>query len=267
MIYSFFSLDVYDKLSIRSKELLIDKKEYLKTFSLGNLPFYYNKKYKYLYTEYNDNIEVFLKTLINYIKYNDYYLNKQVMAYLYGLIINYNLDNTLNPYLTYIGTDNMYTSIKNYLDNYLVKLKEKKNPYFFKGYKYSFNIDNFDKDLTEVINFTYKEVYDIDNFSKIYLDSIKKMKRFYKVFRYDPLGIKKLFYFRNRYLSYHTKNNSEYLNLDHNKWFIDKKSNSLSFIELYLKALYNTNNMINDINQYIYYDKKIDLDKIIKKKD
>ena len=34
--HAYFSLDLYDKLSIRSKELLIDKKEYLKTFSLGN---------------------------------------------------------------------------------------------------------------------------------------------------------------------------------------------------------------------------------------
>ena len=37
----------------------------------------------------------------------------------------------------------------------------------------------------------------------------------------------------------------------------------MSFIELYLKSIHETTNMINEINQYIYYDKKINLDKLL----
>ena len=267
MIYTFFSLDIYDKLSIRSKELLIDKKEYLKVFSLGNIPLSYNRKQKDFYEYFNNNkVNKFLSTLINYIKYNDYSRNKQVMAYLYGMIINYNLSTNINPYIIYYGGINKYNKVNNHIDNYITKIKTNTNPYKFKGYKYCFNIDYFDKELIEVIDFTYKEVFKIDNFSKVYLDSIKKMKRFYKIFRYDRFGIKKLFYFKNRYLSLHTKSNDTYLNLSNNKWYNPtnrRVSSNMSFIELYLKSIHNTINMINEINQYIYYDKKVNLEKLI----
>lgn len=267
MIYTFFSLDIYDKLSIRSKELLIDKKEYLKVFSLGNIPLSYNKKYKDFCKYFNNNkVYEFLSTLINYIKYNNYEHNKQVMAYLYGMIINYNLSININPYIIYYGGLDKYNMVNNHIDNHFTRLKLHINPYKFKGYNYSFNVDYFDKDLIEVINFTYKEVFKIDNFSKVYLDSIKKMKLFYRIFRYDRFGIKKLFYFKNRCLSLHTKSNDIYLNLDHNKWYnpTSKRVNSnLSFIDLYLKSISDTTNMINEINQYIYYDKKVNLKKLI----
>lgn len=266
MIYSFFALDVYDKLSIKSKELLIDRKEYLKTFSLGNKVFLYNRKYKHFYNEFNNNkINDFLITLINYIKYNNYQYNKQVMAYLYGMIINYNLSININPYLIYKGGIKEYTKIKNSIDNYIISLKTNDKYYKFKGYNYSFNVSYLDKDLIEILNFVYKEVFDIDNYSKIYLNSIKKMKRFYKIYRYDRFGFKKLFYLKNRYISYHTKINNKYLNLEHNKWYnpATNKASDSSFIELYLKSIYDTIEMINEINKYIYYDKKIDLKKLI----
>lgn len=267
MIYTFFSLDIYDRLSIKSKELLIDKKEYLKTFSLGNIPLSYNKKYKEFYEYFNNNkVNKFLTTLINYIKYNNYMYNKQVMAYLYGMIINYGLSTNINPYIIYYGGVNKYNIVNNHIDNFITRLKTNNNPYRFKGYKECFNIDYFDKELIEVINFTYKEVFKIDNFSKDYLESIKKMKRFYRIYRYDRFGIKKLFYFKNRYLSLHTKSNDSYLNLNHNIWYnpTNKRVHSnMSFIELYLKSLHDTSNMINEINQYIYYDKKIKLDKVL----
>ena len=265
MIYTFFSLDMYDKLSIRSKELLIDKKEYLKVFSLGNIPLSYDKKQNNFYNYFNNNkVNLFLTTLTNYIKYNNLKRNKQVMAYLYGMIINYSLSTNINPYLIYFGGDNKYTNIKNYIDNYMVRLKLNTNPYSFRGYNYCFNVEYFDKELIEVIDFTYKEVFSINNFSNIYLNSIRKMKNYYKYFRYDRFGIKKVFY-RNKNISYHTKNNSSYLNLEHNKWYnptSKKISSNLSFIELYMKALYDTSNMINEINQYIYYDKKVNLKKL-----
>lgn len=269
MIYTFFSLDVYEKLSIRSKELLIDKKEYLKTFSLGNIPLSYNKKYLNLYNDLNSSkvCELFT-TLINYIKYNDFKYNKQVMAYLYGMIINYNLSINLNPYLIYKGGLKKYTCIKNYLDNYIINIRKKTNPYHYKIYKDSFNINYLDKGLIEVIDFSYKQVFNVDNYSKIYFKSIKKMKKFYKIFRYDRFGIKKIFYsiFRNKYLSYHTKGNKSYLNIEHNKWYnpTNKRVNiTLSFPEIYLNSLNSAFKMIDEINKYIYYDKRINLDKVI----
>ena len=58
--YAYFSLDTYDNLSIRSKELLIDNKEYLKVFSLGNMPLIYsnNNKVKEFYNYFISTIRI-----------------------------------------------------------------------------------------------------------------------------------------------------------------------------------------------------------------
>ena len=122
-----------------------------------------------------------------------------------------------------------------------------------------------------------KEVYGIENFSKYYLKSIKQMKVFYKIFRYDPVGIKKLFYIlidlicpksilRKKPLSYKMKSKKKYLNLEHNTWYnpTNKRIRSKeSVLELYTKALAKTSNMINEINGFFYYDKKINLEKVV----
>ena len=63
-----------------------------------------------------------------------------------------------------------------------------------------------------------------------------------------------------------TKDKKHFLNLEHNKWYnpTDKRTKSNeSYLELYTKALYKTNNMIHEINQFFYYDKKINLKKVI----
>lgn len=298
LTHAYFSLDLYDKLSIRSKELLIDKKDDLKVFSQNtDVLFFYNllnlKKGKKIrkfgiYTQKAKTFE-FFSTLINYIKYNDHQYNPQVIAYLYGMISHYVLDSTIHPYIIYktgvYKKDNkdtykynmLHEEIETYIDNYMVSIKEKIKPSKFKCHKFCFNIKEFDKDLIEVIDFTYKEVYGIEHFSKYYLKAIKQMKFFYKVFRYDPIGIKKIFYnivdlicpksiLRKSPLSYNMKSKKEYLNLDHNRWYNPTnkriKSNQ-SVIELYSNSLSKAIYMINEINQFFYYDKEINLKQVV----
>ena len=103
------------------------------------------------------------------------------------------------------------------------------------------------------------------------------MKSFYRIFRYDPTGIKKGFYSiidlithktvnRVSPLSYHMKSKKEFLNLDHNVWYnpTDKRTKSNeSFLELYTKALDKAANMITELNKFFYYDKKINLEKVV----
>ena len=274
---AYFSLDLYNKLSIRSKELLISYKEYLKTFSLGNsvLIFSKNKKYRNFYNYFKENkVDEFFETLINYIKYNYFQYNPLVISYLYGMISNYVFTTMTSPYTIYKTHNNSYM-INNYIDNYMISIRENMNPYYFKCYKACFNTDKLNKALVEVMDFTYKETFGIENFHLIYLDSIKRMRKYYRIFRYDPYGIKKGIYktfdlitkSKNKeYISYHNKSNKEVLNLDRNIWYnpTDKRTKSNdSYLELYIKALNKTNNIIHEINSFFYYDTKINIKKII----
>jgi hypothetical protein len=210
-------MDVYDRLGIRSKELLMGHKEILKTSAQNmDVLYFYNitnlkkgkKIRKFGRYFHGNNVYNFFSTLINYIKYNGYQYNPDVMAFLYGMLSHYVLDSTMHPYVTYktglfkkedkntYKYNHLHADLEAYFDNYLIRLKENIVPHKFKCYQYCFNVERLDKDLIEVMDFTYKEVFGISNFHEYYLKSIKQMNFFFKVFRYDPTGIKKSFYQR-----------------------------------------------------------------------
>lgn len=298
--HAYFALDLYDKLSIRSKELLIDYKEDLKLFAQNtDILFFYNitnlKKGKMVrnfgYRSQKIKTYEFFSTLINYIKYNHHQYNPQVIAYLYGMLSHYVLDSTMHPYIIYktgnfkkedkstYKYNHLHNEMESYFDNFLLTIRDGINPHKFKCHQFCFNIDSFHQELIEVMDFTYKEVFGITDFHKYYLQASKQMKFFYRVFRYDPTGIKKAFYqiidfifpksfLRKVPLSYHInkKDKKWFLNLEHDRWYnpTDKRTKSNeSILELYTKALGKTTNMIQEINQFFYYDKKINLKKVI----
>lgn len=298
--HAYFALDLYDRLSIRSKELLMDEKESLKLFSQNtDVLFFYNitnfKKGKKIrnfgYRSQEIKTYEFFSTLINYIKYNHHQYNPQVISYLYGMLSHYVLDSTVHPFIIYktgkfnkhnkntYKYNHLHKEIESYLDNYMLRLREGINPHKFKCYDFCFNVDSFNKELIEVMDFTYKEVFGINNFHEYYFKASKQMKFFYRVFRYDPTGIKKVFYtvvdfilpkrfLRKVPLSYHINKKSKkgFLNLEHKRWYnpTDKRTKSNeSYLELYTKALYKTTKIIQEINQFFYYDKKINLKKVI----
>lgn len=298
--HAYFALDLYDKLSIRSKELLIDYKEDLKMFAQNtDILFFYNitnlKKGKMVrnfgYRSQKIKTYEFFSTLINYIKYNQHQYNPQVIAYLYGMLSHYVLDSTMHPYIIYktgnfkkedkstYKYNHLHNEMESYFDNYLLTIREGINPHKFKCHQFCFNVDSFNKELIEVMDFTYKEIFGINDFHKYYLTASKQMKFFYHVFRYDPIGIKKVCYqmidfispkslLRKVPLSYHINKDDKkwFLNLEHKKWYnpTDKRTKSNeSIIDLYIKSLGKATKMIQEINQFLYYDKKINLKKVI----
>lgn len=298
--HGYFIMDVYDRLGIKSKELLVGHKELLKTTAQSmDVLFFYNitnlKKGKKVrdFGNYfhNHKTYLFFETLINYIKYNQHQYNPEVMAFLYGMLSHYVLDSTMHPYVFYktgnfdrkdhntYKYNHLHADLEAYFDNYLVMIKENMIPYHFKCHEWCFNVERINKELIEVMDFTYKEVFGISEFHKYYLKSIQQMKFFFHVFRYDPTGIKKFgyqiidlacpkFLLRKVSLSYHIKmkGKKELLNLGHKRWYnpTDKRTKSNeSLLELYTKSLDKTVKMIQEINQYLYYDKKINLKKVI----
>lgn len=293
--HAYFIIDVYDRMDISMKEFLFDKKDFLKTSAQSmDALFFYNitnlKKGKRVreFGHYFHEHEVyeFFKTLINYIKYNNYAGNSSVMAYLYGMISHYILDSTIHPFVIYktgqfkkddkttYKYNHLHGRLETFFDNYLILVREEMKPSKFNCYNF-FDTSCFDDDLTDVINFTYKEVFGINNMSKFYIHAIKNMQFFYRIFRYDPYGVKVGFYrfidfFKPKkylkldILSYNQpiKKHIDYLNLEHKIWYnpTDKniKSNK-SLIELYTEALNTTVATIKKINEYIYDGKKTNL--------
>ena len=298
--HAYFVLDVYEKLGIKSKELLIGHKELLKTAAQNmDVLFFYNiinfKKGKNVrnfgnYFHNHKTLE-FFSTLINYIKYNGHQYDPEVMAFLYGMLSHYVLDSTMHPYVIYktgefdkndpntYKYNHLHADLEAYFDNYLITIRENINPNYFKCYEYCFNVDSIGKNLIEVMDFTYREVFNINDFHNYYLKSIKHMKKFFRIFRYDPIGFKKMGYeiidffcprilLRKVSLSYHIsmKGKKKFLNLEHQVWYnpTDKRTKSnKSLLELYTKSLDTTVKMIQEINRFLYYDEKINLKKVI----
>ena len=293
--HAYFANDLYDILPIGLKKLLIDDKLKLRMFAQSTDPLlFYNllvKKDKKIrdfqsYFHTNKSQEFFIN-LINYIKYNQYYQNKDVMAFLYGFISHYILDAKLHPFIIYksgfynkddINTykyRNKHEYMENFIDNYMIKQKENITPYNFKFYDFCFDLTPFSKELEEVINYTFKETFNIENFSTYYYKSLKSMYYSLKYLRYDKYGIKMFLYklvdkiskkdaFKLQAVSYHVslKDKYNYLNLNHKIWYhptLKKEKHQESFIELYSIALHDALKTIKDVNSYIKDTKKINL--------
>lgn len=299
--HAYFALDVYERLDLDAKTFLYSEKQWLKTTGQGMDPtFFYHllsikpgKKVRDFGLFFHRHKSfLFFETLINYIKYNGYQDNPEIMTFLYGQLCHYMLDRTAHPYIIYISGqfirgnrstykyNHVHGENESLIDNYLVSLRENIKPWEFRADQFCFDTHDFSDELKEVIDFTYKEVFKVPNFSKYYEQSIRDMKRFYRIFRYDKHGFKITFYkfvdlvcpkilLRKKVLSYHMKikNKEELLNLNHERWYnpTDKRIHSTeSFIDLYLRAMTEAVKAIGQINDYIYKDKKIDLRKVIK---
>lgn len=230
--------------------------------------------------------DVFFETLINYIKGKNLSTNIYVMTFLYGLITHYILDSSMHPYVEYkCGRFNSkdkktykynakHHEMETFIDIYMLE-KHEINAKYFKAYKELFKINSFDIELQDVMNYTFKKVFNFENFDKYYLKSIKDMKYSFQIFRYDPYGCKKAFYrlfdlfstkkiLNSKFLSYNyiPKNAFNYLNLEHKTWYYPfdiAKKYDCSFDELYNDAVKRCVNVIIKVENYIEKNKELDL--------
>ena len=298
--HAYFANDLYDILPIGLKQLLIDNKKRLRMFAQSTDSFiFYNllkrkdQHIRNFQTFFHTNkSEEFFINLINYIKYNDYYQNSEIMSFLYGYISHYVLDYTIHPYIIYktgffnkndketYKYRNKHNYMETFIDNYMIKQRENIIPYGFKFYDFIFDLRPFSKELIEVIDYAFKETYNFKNFSKYYYHSLKDMYKSLKYLRYDKYGIKIFIYkgldrftnskaFKLQSISYHTnlKDKNNYLNANHTTWFhptTKKEKHQESFIELYSIALHETKNIITNVNYYLKDTKKVNLKKIFK---
>lgn len=297
--HTYFTLDVYEKLPISLKEIVYNEKEMLKVFGQSmDVLYFYNitnfrhgkrvRQFGHYFHEHQT--QEFFINLINYIKYNNYGKTPSVMAFLYGMISHYVLDSTLHPYIIYktgIYDPNIKESIiykqkheymETFLDNYMLFQREGMTPYHIRSDKFCFTIKRFDDPLQEVIDYAFKETFDINHMSKFYQNSINQMRHFYKLFRNDKFGIKKFLYssldiikpkktYQLKVFSYYVKPNDKwnYLNKKRMIWnhpVNKREKHKESYIELYMIAKHRAVNLIKEASKYILTDKEISLKKL-----
>ncbi|MBQ2640055.1 MAG: zinc dependent phospholipase C family protein [Bacilli bacterium] len=298
--HAYFGYDIYNNLPTNIKNKVdLDR---IKMFSQSSDPvmFYYNinikhsKKIRNLQKKFHTTkTRDFFINLIEYIKENKLYNDKDVCSYLIGLICHYCLDSTTHPYIFYktgnfnkkkpttYKYNNRHAFMEAYIDNYMILNREKINPYHFNISKYCFDTKPFSNNLNKCIDYSFYKTYHIKNMSNIYYKSIKSMKLCLNLFRRDKYGIKKFFYkiidtftpryiFRFEAISYHypLKDKRDFLNTKHELWRNPIEYNltsNESFIELYLKALKEANNII--IDTFKFFDNKdVNLNKIFTNK-
>ena len=214
---------------------------------------------------HNNKSQDFFINLINYIKEKNYINDKDVSSFLAGFICHYVLDSTIHPYIIYktgvfnkknantYKYNNIHAFMETFIDNDMVKRRNKSNPYNFPINKFCFSLEKFSPKLKNTINYSFDTTFNINNMSKIYYKSLKQMRYSLVLFRKDSTGIKKNIYklidtftskriFRFEAISYNypLEDRHNFLNSNHQLWrhpcMYDVTSTE-SFVDLYLKAI------------------------------
>lgn len=243
-------------------------------------------KRKFSEIAHNTNIDLLFNTLITYVKDNKLYNDVQVSSFIYGMITHYVLDSSIHPFVEYkcgefkkndkssYKYNAKHHEMETFLDIYMLNKKGYNNKKY-KAYKEVFKIDKFDDNLINLLNYTYKKVYNFNNYSKYYLKSIRDMKLSFRLFRYDPFSVKKCMYYcfdfimpkyvlNSKFLSYSyiPKNYKYFLNNEKKEWYYPYDDNvhyNLSFDEIYKEAIKKCVDIIRNMHDYMYCDKKFDI--------
>lgn len=237
------------------------------------------------HTFHNQKVFDAFSLLINDNKKNQ---NHELFTFIAGLITHYQADSIMHPYINYIAKEintkiktNGHFEIETYLDNYFIKKKSLVEPKKYNNTKFIFNYTK-EKIICDELDKLFQDLFNYNNLGKKYYQALKDMKFVYNYIRYDKHGIKKRIYQlidlnpirslpRVTYLSYYfdTNNDDFYLNLKNHKWFnLDnpKLQSTKSFLDLYQDVTNESSKIINELYEYIFHDKKIDLKKLIKNK-
>lgn len=270
-----------DKLILTTTAQSVDSFYFYKFYSFTKK----NKRIRHLAKRvHNTHTNEFFITMIDYIKNNNLGNNSSVIAALYGLLSHYVLDSTIHPYVVHYSgkfskkdkstwkNNAKHTKIETALDKYIIKNNLNGNPRNYKLYKYiDFHLTN---ELKNTLDYSFKKVFKFNNFSKYYQKSIQDMKFVLHYGRYDPLGIALFFYkfaFKikknmkdPRPISYKYKVEEDYFNLKKDVWTFPTDKNIKSnktLLELYDDAFKSYLNLIKRIDEHLYQNKKVNLNK------
>ena len=269
--HAFFAKDVYEILPKEMSEKIdlnqlkmfgqsVDSLYFYNLFSI--LPGKDIRRFRYYF--HTRKTQEFFLHLLQYIKENNL-KEKDVYSFLVGFICHYVLDSTIHPFVFYktgyfrkgksntYKYNNVHAFMETYIDNDMIRRREKCNPYTFDITGFCFDIKPFSNELSRTINYSFYNTYKIRGMDKIYYKSLKQMRSALSLFREDPRGTKKTFYkiidtftlkgtYRFEAVSYHypLEDKHNFLNMNHSLWrnptTYDMTSTE-SFADLYIKSL------------------------------
>lgn len=294
--HAYFAKDVFDILPSNIKNTIDCSRIKMFGQSMDSLMFYNmfsilpGKKIRDFCKEFHScKTQEYFVNLIKYIKENNLANDMDVCSYLAGLICHYVLDSNIHPYIIYktgvfdkkkrnsYKYNHVHEFMETFIDNDMVKRREKTNPYKFRLDKFCFNTRDFSDSLDNVIDYSFFETFGIKNMHSIYYKSLKQMKNILYIFRRDTYGIKKVIYklvdtftsrkiFRFESISYHypLEDRHNYLNSEHRIWRNPTAYNMTStesFSDLYVKSIKTAKVLICASFDYIN-NKNIELEKI-----
>lgn len=283
--HAYFSADIYERLDNTKQKLLDNYKEQFKTFAQGPDVFFFYKLFNFKAKKVRDlgrymhrqQTGDFFVNLITTIKEKELVNNPEVIAFLYGFIAHFVLDMTIHPFVIYKsgifkknqkGTHKYFGKhelIELYIDCYLIKNRGKIKPSNFKSHLFCFKSIDISPTLEVLIDEVFAKVFNYQKIGAIYKSSLRCMKSFYKYFRNDKTGIKKIIYgllevfpfnVKLKAISYNVKldNDDYYLNLTKDPWVLSLTTDDIynySLIELYSIALSRAIELINTVNEIL----------------
>ena len=216
------------------------------------------------YFSHNRDTDIYFFNMIDYVKENKLYLDKDVMAILYGSICHYYLDVYTHPLIYYVSCNCLSSGIisphdltEGYISSYMLSKKNILNY----DYKYLGNINFSSRNLTNVLNYTYYRTYNYGNINDIYNLTFNVIKLLEKcVNKIDRSKLISLVGF-NQYLKLNNLTRNEIVNDNKDIWSnpITGEIYNYSFMELYDKAIIKSCEVIDLVNKYIYDGIYVDL--------
>ncbi len=279
-----FSKDVYKVI-----KPLVQEKIDFNIFSLFNQSFdlLYFSKYKLGIYAHQHFVNLYFQNIIYFIRDKHLENNKEVLSYLYGSICHYILDSTIHPYVYYYTGVYKDKSTKKYigkhayfefmLDAIIYQERNHKNIARANIRKEIFQKYNFNKDLNDIIDYTFVNTFQFKNAHSYIKRGIKNYSFVLRHGFMSRLGIKYYLYrlldfrpFKKMVLHYNCyyirKLDYRVLNKEHNKWYypVDKEIHfHYSFYDLYDVAIERARALIEHIDSAIDKDEK-DIKKVLR---
>jgi len=220
--------------------------------------------YKLFELQHAKDTGEYFKTLLKLIKNNKLQDNSEVMAFLYGQIDHFILDAIMHPLIYYMTEEmpkeylmNPHGLVESLIDDYVMNKFERSDEIYYK----KTNISSHK--LNKLINEAYRKVYKVNNTSIKYYFGMILINIYDSLIRRDKLflakSLMKLINLGD--ISYHKDYQLAlpYLNLENDLWFDPEtgENHHESFDNLWNKASEVALETIQDVNMYLYQDKKI----------
>lgn len=206
----------------------------------------------------------YFRTLIKLIKQYKLQDNSEAMAFLYGQLDHFILDMIMHPLIYYMTNElprdyimEPHGIVENLIDDYVVqKFDRNEDVYYHK-------VTISSRKLMKLVNDAYEKVYHSKNVSFKYSLGMVLINIYDSLIRRDKLflakTVMKLIKFGD--VSYHKdyKKVLPYLNLEHNLWLNPEtgEESYASFDNLWEKANEVALETIQDVNNYLYQDKRL----------